>query len=90
MLSIKLSDPSKCASAPVAGVVILVSLRPANVGAAPEYAISIVSPVTVVVIFEPPCIVSVSVVVSASAIPLSPCTKLNAFWLASPESASPA
>ena len=47
------------------------------------------SPATDVVIFVPPAIVSVSVVLSASARPVSACTLLNAFWFASPEFGEP-
>ena len=58
-----------------------------NVGTVP--LIVTVSPDTAVVIFVPPAIVSVSVLLSAAASPASDCTLLNAFWLASPLSASP-
>ena len=64
-----------------------VSDKSAKVGTVP--LIVTVSPDTAVVIFVPPAIVSVSVLLSAAASPESDCTLLNAFWLASPLSASP-
>ena len=72
---------------PVVTPVKSVSDKLANVGTVP--LIVTVSPVTDVVMLVPPAIVSVSVLLSAYASPVSACTLLNAFWLASPLNASP-